>query len=268
MDFIKKHYEKALLGLVLLGLVAAVGFLPFEISSEKDKMAALAANILNPKIKPLTNQNLTVADGALKLMATPAMIDFGPPNRIFNPMAWSKAPDGHLIPQEKVGPNRLSVTNITPLWLKLSFESVSVIDPTTTKYQIGVLKEVTGRPKRSFFCKIGEDTGDKTCTLVDIKGKPDDPTQLMVKLKDTGEDGTITKEKPFARVDGYTADLYYDLEKKPWTNRRVGNSLTFNGEDYKIVAISQDEVILQASNGKKWPIKLSSALHASYTSPP
>src|SRR5579864_3628925 len=130
MDFIKKHYEKVLLGVVLVGLAAAVAFLPFVISSEKQKLTELANSILNPKIKPLTNLDLSMPDNALKLMSTPATIDFGAPNRLFNPMAWQKAPDGRIIPVDKAGPTRLAVTNITPLWLKLSFESVSVIDPT------------------------------------------------------------------------------------------------------------------------------------------
>ena len=38
MDFLKKHYEKVLLGVVLLGLAVAVAFLPFKIASEKQKL--------------------------------------------------------------------------------------------------------------------------------------------------------------------------------------------------------------------------------------
>ena len=37
MDFIKKHYEKVLLGVVLVGLIGALGYLPFKISDEKTK---------------------------------------------------------------------------------------------------------------------------------------------------------------------------------------------------------------------------------------
>ena len=36
MDFVKKHYEKILLGVVLLGLVGALVFLPFMIFSDQD----------------------------------------------------------------------------------------------------------------------------------------------------------------------------------------------------------------------------------------
>jgi frataxin-like iron-binding protein CyaY len=95
--------------------------------------------------------------------------------------------------------------------------------------------------------------------MVDVKGKPEDPAQIIVELKDTGEKAVITKDQPFKRVDGYTADLHYDLEKKRWTARRVGSQISFNGEDYTIVAINQNEVVLSAKvNGKKWTIKSNS----------
>ena len=38
MDFVKKHYEKILLGFVLLGLVGALVFLPFMIASDQQKL--------------------------------------------------------------------------------------------------------------------------------------------------------------------------------------------------------------------------------------
>jgi hypothetical protein len=51
-------------------------------------------------------------------------------------------------------------------------------------------------------------------------------------------------------------DLKYAPENKSWINRRVGASLSFNGEDYNIVAITENEVVLSAkSNQKKWTIK-------------
>jgi hypothetical protein len=61
------------------------------------------------------------------------------------------------------------------------------------------------------------------------------------------------------------ADLHYDLEKKTWPHRRVNSQppLSLNGEDYNIVAINQNEVVLSAKlNGKKW------ALKANPTAPP
>lgn len=259
MDFLKKHYEKILLGVVLIGLAVAVAVLPFFISSEKTKLADMKSQVLHPKVKPLTNLDMTIPDQALKRLASPAVIDFGPPNRLFNPMPWQKTPDGHLVARESVGPQRIVVTNITPLYLELTLDSVTPSD-SGPKYVIGIEKQAAPLPshrtKRQSLCSTNPPTKNDTFTMLEVKGKPDDPSQIVVELNDTGEKAVITKEQPYRRIDGYMADLYYDLEKKPWPHRRVNSQISFNGEDYNIVAINQNEVVLSAKvNGKKWPIK-------------
>jgi len=258
MDFIKKHYEKVLLGVVLVSLAVAVVFLQFVVSSEQAKLTELTTSILHPKVKPLTNLDATILDSALKGVAAPAMIDLGPPNRLFNPMPWQKSVDGRLIPSEKVGPNAVTVTNIVPLYLRLTLDSVTASD-SGPKYVIGIEKQAaataTQRTHKQSLCSLAPPTKNDTFTMVDVKGKPDDPAQIMVQLNDTSERAIITKDKPFTRIDGYMADLRYDPEKKSWPDKRVGAVLPFNGEDYKIVAINGNEVVLSAPNQKKWTIK-------------
>jgi hypothetical protein len=259
MDFLKKHYEKIILGVVLIGLAVAVAVLPFFISSEKDKLTEMKNSVLNHPVKPLTNLDLSGPEQSLKRLASPATIDFGPPNRLFNPMPWQKASDGRLIARESVGPNRLVVTNVTPLYLVLSLDSVQPSD-SGPKYVIGIEKQAASSPshqhKRQSLCSTNPPTKNETFTMLEVKGNPDDPSQIVVQLNDTGEKAVITKEQPFRRVDGYTADLHYDLEKKTWNHQRVNSRLAFNGEEYNIVAINQNEVVLSAkANGKKWPIK-------------
>src|ERR1043166_4470876 len=138
MDFLKKHYEKLLLGIVLIGLAVAVAVLPFFISSEQQKLRDITSVVLNPKVTPLTNLNLTASEQALQRIGTPAAIDFGPPNRLFNPMPWQKAADGKLIAGTRVGPTSLVVTNITPLYLRLTLDKVDAgIPDSGPKYVIG-----------------------------------------------------------------------------------------------------------------------------------
>jgi tripartite-type tricarboxylate transporter receptor subunit TctC len=92
--------------------------------------------------------------------------------------------------------------------------------------------------------------------LREVKGPPTEPTELVLELNDTSEVIAVSKDKPFRRVDAYMADMKYDPEKITWTQKRVGAPLRFAGEDYNIVAITQNEVVLSAkSNNKKWPIK-------------
>src|SRR4029077_5551743 len=105
MDFLKKHYEKILLAVVLVVLAVVVAYLAFiKIAADKQALEDKKNSLIHPKVQALTNLDMTTAETTLKLMATPAVIDFGPPNRLFNPLAWQKATDGRLIPQEKVGP--------------------------------------------------------------------------------------------------------------------------------------------------------------------
>ena len=265
MDFLKKNYEKVLLGAVLIGLAVAVAFLPFKIASEKEKLEEMERNLLHPKIKPLPALDMAPEDNALKLMATPATISFSAPNRLFNPMLWQKAADGHLIKADStnIGPYALVMTKMTPLYLKLSFDSMTVLD-SGSRYAIGVEKEAStnaaDRRKRQTYGPVGTSDKEHTFTLRDAKAAPDNATNVTVNLEltDSGEHLSLTNGQTFKRVDGYMIDLKYPPENKTFNpGRRVGDELIFNGEKYKIVAISDNELVLSAtSNQKKWTVKL------------
>ena len=254
MEFVKKHYEKVLLGVVLLGLAVAVAFLPFKIASEKQALEDKRNALTHPKVKPLTNLDLSLPEAVLKRMAAPAMVDFSPPNKLFNSMKWQKAVNGQLIlyDDSHIGPRAMVVTKITPLYLTLTLDSVTVSD-SGARYRIGVQKESAANPrdraKNQKYCG----PGDKN------EGPADNPTKLTLELNDTGEKAMLTKDQPFKRVDGYMADVRYEPEKMTGTQKRVGMVLHFAGDDYKIVAINKDEVILLAPSNKKTTIKYSAS---------
>jgi len=261
MDFLKKNYEKVLLGVVLLGLAVAVVFLLLKIPSEKQKLYDMRTQLLQPKVKPLPDLNLTLADEALKRMAAPTLVDFSAPNRLFNPMPWQKAADGHLIRADttNLGPNAVRITKVMPLDLILTLDSVTVLD-TGTRYVIGIENEAATDPRershRQKYCSVG--TKNETFTLRDVKGVPGDTTNatVVLELNDTRQRVEVSKEHPFRRIDGYMVDLKYAPENKTWPSRRVGAQLYLNGEEYNIVAITENEVVLSAkSNQKKWTVK-------------
>ena len=268
MDFIKKHYEKILLGVVLLGLAVALVYLPFKIQSEREKLQELQTGLTHPKIKPLTNLDLTLPKATLARIATPVSIDFSTNNKLFNPIPWQKASDGHLIKLEdrNIGPKAVAVTKSVPLYLTLTLDQVTTAADGSQKYAVGVQKEnaptPAGRNKKQSYCKVGDKTD--VFTLREIKGKPEDPSQLILIMNDTGETAIVSREQPFRRVDGYSADLAYKPENKSWANKRVGNAIAFNNEEYNIVAITKNEVVLSAkSNQKKWTVTYSAAPPAS-----
>jgi hypothetical protein len=259
MDFFKRHYEKILLGLVLLALVLAIAFLPFKISSERQNLEDIRSKLTHPKIKPLTNLDLTVSEAALKRMATKPLVDFTTTNKVFNPVPWQKAADGHLIKVEdrNIGPKAVTITKITPLYLILTFDNITFDANNQPKYVIGVQKEAdpvaSHRTKKQTYARVGDK--NDVFVLSSIKGKPEDPSEITLTLNDTSETAVLTKEKPFRRVDAYMADIKYAPENKTWATRRVGALLPFNNEEYNIVAITQNEVVLSAkSNQKKWTV--------------
>jgi hypothetical protein len=263
MDFLKKHYEKVVLGFVLLGLVAAVSYLPFKIASDKQALEDKRNQLIPRSVKPLTNLDLTLAENVLKRVAAPVVISFGPPNKLFNPVPWQKKADGILIPGTSVGANAATVIGITPLYLRITLDNVTVSD-VGAKYMIGIQREAAVRPadrnKKETYCALN--AKNDVFTLREVQGSPDDLASLRVvlELNDSSERVVISTNQPFKRVDGYMADINYDPENKKWTKQRLGARLSFNFEDYNIVAIDQNEVTLSAkSNGKKWIIKYNAA---------
>jgi hypothetical protein len=257
MDFLKKNYEKLILGVVLLGLVAAVGGLPFKIGSDKANLEEKRTSLFHPKVKELTNLDLTISEAAIKRASSPTPINFSEPNKLLNPMPWQKKADDQLIRADKVGPTAAMVTNIAPLYLRLTLDSVTVSD-TGARYVIGVQREAapvaTQRAKKQTYSTLN--SKNDVFTVIEVKGKAEDPTALILQLNDTGEQVAISKDKPFTRVDGYMADVRYPPENKFWPARRVGASLLFNNEEYSIVAVNAGEIVLSAkSNGKKWTIR-------------
>ena len=107
------------------------------------------------------------------------------------------------------------------------------------------------RHKQQHYVSPGEKNEDFTLGTNGVKGDPDNPDELLLKLADSGATVPVSKDKPFRRVDGYMADLKYGPENKSFPDRRVGSIVSFGGEAYLIVAIDQNEVILSAQSNQK-----------------
>src|SRR5689334_967515 len=125
MEFLKKHYEKLLLGLVLLGLTVAAAMLPFVISAKRKELTDIRDNLLKPKIKELEPLNISREEAALQQAQAPVRLSFSGKHNLVNPVLWQKTPDGRLLKiqtgNEVVG--AAEVTDIRPLYLSLSFDS-------------------------------------------------------------------------------------------------------------------------------------------------
>jgi hypothetical protein len=254
MDFVKKHYEKILLSVVLLGLMGVLVFMLYLIPSDRQRLADIRLSIISHAVKPLDPLNLTRETNVSARLQSPYKLDFSTTNKLFNPVPWQRKADGTLIKGSQAGPTAAVVTKITPLCLILTLDSIET-NESGARYVISMERQAAVLPaqrgKRQHYASVGEK--NETFTITGTNSAPDNPAQLklILQLTDTGERATLSKDNPFRRTDGYVADLKYDLEGKKWQGQRIGADLKFAGDDNIIVAINPDTVILLARSNQK-----------------
>jgi len=270
MQFLKKHYEKVLLSIVLLGLAGAAAALPWQVSHERDRLEEIQRNLtvkVKPKpFKPL-DEWLATNRTVLARLDAPLNVELSGAHNLFNPVPWKKMPDGRLQPMRtgsEIGPGALRIVQITNLMLNISFDAV--VPPPNPgeppKYQVTVRRESDNNPRPNTRATSPATPLNDLFELIRVQGATNDPTALVIKLKGDYETITVAKDKPFTRVVGYAADLEYPPGKQTFKHKRANDSVKLEDdpETYKIVAITQSEVVLSAdSNKRRTVIKHNSA---------
>jgi hypothetical protein len=271
MEFLKKlpellrqHYEKVLLGLALAALAVSGFLLAGQKQKEEEALKNYIVGATSRKAFPYTNVNWAPYFEALKDATNAFHADFSKPriHGVFGPVKWQKRPDGKLIKIEignEVGADALKVTKITPLYLTISLDKASG----AAGYFMNVTREASTnallrRKLQSYVTPGGKDRLG-TFLLKEVKGTAEEP-ELALELGDTGDKVSVFKDRPYQRVDGYKADLSYPPENRSFLERRVNDTLILGGEDYIVVAISQNEVVLSArSNNKRTTLRYNAA---------
>src|ERR1035441_4995243 len=259
MEFLKRNYEKIILSVVLLGLVGVLAFMPFVIIQDQNRMHDVE-RIVIPKGSELSPLDLSRQQAVLERLKSPSELDFTTTNKLFNPVKWVKNKDGSIGKAAALGPNAATVTNFTPLYFSISLVSVTTND-LGARYTFSIEDQTAASPgqrlPRRRDGSKGETVTDKTVggkdegfKLVDVKGPPDNPDQLLLKLADTQTNAIVAKGKPFRRVDAYSADLKYAAAGENFSRAglRVGDHLSFAGDDYNVIAIGKNEVVLLAQS--------------------
>jgi hypothetical protein len=181
-------------------------------------------------------------------------LDLENSNKLFNPLAWQKTPDNNLILQgTRTGPQVVVVTNIAPLYTVVWLDSV-ITNELGVRYVIKVEKQAAASPGKrhavSFYASKDEKS-KPDFTLLEVKGLPESPDELVLKLTDTGEVIRISKDHVFRRVDGHLADFRYDPENKAFHAKRNNDKISFGGSSYTVVDVSEHEVVLQDETNQK-----------------
>src|SRR5882724_8385937 len=161
MDFLKKHYEKIILGIVLVGLAVAVAFIPFKVGTEKKELDEKRVSLIPRSVKLLTNVDLSLPQASLKRIAEPLTLNFASPHRLLNPMPWQKSANNQLIKYDDshIGPKAVAITKLTPLYLIITLDNVNISD-SGPRYVIGVQKEAavqaSQRVKKETYSKLND----------------------------------------------------------------------------------------------------------------
>lgn len=248
MQFLKSHYEKIILSIVLLGLAAVAALMPVRVQQERERQEARETDITKRPIKEYQPLDLSTNTAVLNRLEQPPRIRLAGEHNLFNPVRWQKRSDGGVIKMTETGPSAMEVLEIRPLKLSLAFDDVAGT-PQEIQYQLSYLNEAqhSSRPTPRI---AGLKQKNNMFTIEEVVGEPSKPSALKVLIAGDKEPVTIASGKPYERVVGYTADLRYPPEKM-FKNQRVKDELTIEGEMYNIVAITQNEVVLSSKSNKK-----------------
>jgi hypothetical protein len=262
---LKRHYEKAILALALLGLIGAVVYLNNLKAAENEKIENYNRSIGRRKVKPVQSADVTALTGALAQSTNPPSHNFSPPHNLLNPVKWQRRSDGTLLKVEtgkEIGPNALTIARIAPLNLIITLEQAA-----GNGFNMGVTQEgatnVLLRRKYVSYVSTNSPTdrvhSTKVFTLREVNRNAQ-PPEAAIELAD-GTRVTVSTNKPFTRIVGYKVDLKYPPEpNRNFNDRRVGDPLTLAGEDYNIVAITTNEVVVSArSNDRRTTIRNNAA---------
>jgi hypothetical protein len=266
MEFLRKHYEKIVLCLVLLGLAAAavwahkaIGNIPEPppVASDTPSPAprrtrgggAAAAQAAAATIPPI---DLSTDMISLAQITNPPEINLSGEHNLFDPVTWKRKSDGTLMKIIKIGPNALVVTNITKLYTIISYDHPS--GSGSDVYVMAVQQHSDpARPARKVqeFAKKDQKTKSGLYEIKDVKGDADDPSELDLELTGSQQRVTVTKDKPYEWVDSCTADLRYEPDSRTYLKMHAGDPLTLDGEPYKIVEITTNAVRIQFNRTTK-----------------
>jgi len=257
MEFLKKHYEKLILSVVLLGLAVAVAMLPMKVNQEKQKEEERKQALIGAPVKPYPPVDLTTNKVVLEKVKNPIKFEISGKHNLFNPVPWEKRPNGELVKIKlgnEIGIDAVKVLATHPLQMIVKLDEVSASDTNNIKYVVTVIRETDKTPKNSRALAKGAPS--PFGSVKEVVGPAENPTSIVFRLPN-GKEVPVSKDKPYTEIIGYSADLAYPLTG--WTRKdaRKDEALPQLGNDtYKIVAIDKDKVIFSANSNKKQTIKM------------
>ena len=279
MGFIKRHYEKIILSIVLVGLAAAAALLTVKVNKVKSELKKEKEGVQSGGA---TESYTTAQDLETKLtiVSNPPPVQIDGEHRLFNPVLWKETASGVRFPVREgseAGVGALTVTSVKPLFFTITFDKPVGSNPERMRYafkfhqQDAVSKR--GRPPRpvgkyaGIDGKLGEwPFGDLTVNmyLKSVEGDAVNPTGFVIGMRDADDQDmtdtiSLSVDAPYQEVRARLVDLRYDPAETDFKGKREGDQITVEGEAYNIVAISETLVVVSAErNDKRYEIPIDS----------
>lgn len=267
MEFLKNHYEKMILSLVLIGLAGAAGWLALQSMSFRGTISAI--NEMAPVPKPPDEINRTNEFFvALTNAKAPQEVDFDGAHKIFNPeKILRRIGDTVLIPEGGIGPKNLEIQQIRPLRLRLRAESKLVVGKPRLyvhylpEFEMGNYAKRWGKSTATEGRTIrltGPVARARRVTLVvnKIGGDLLKPETLAIEMdlvvgaglpEPVVLQGTNVWDKEFE----FEVDMFYPPLERNYTGIRMNAPLVFAGDTNTVIQITRDEVTLRATSNDK-----------------
>ena len=267
MEFLKNHYEKILLSLVLIGLAGAAVMLAIQALETRTQMSDLS--VLKPNVKKAPDaDNLGSYSNALRNAKAPQRVDFDGAHKIFNPeKVLRNQLTGVLIPNGEVGPKNLQIKQIRPLRLVVRAESKTIVG--RKRLYLHYLAEFE---QGSMGMRWNKRTISKVGSKIYMVGPLSKMKQMMFTVNDIGDqadeisvdlDLTIGGGLPvpiqlrgtnaWEREMEYSIDLHYPPESRDFLNVRANTALfpAFGGDTNFVIQITSNAVTLRSMSNQK-----------------
>jgi len=260
MDLLKNHYEKIILGIVLLGVILFAALLPGKIARTKYEIGITLHPPDAGPGKPAVPLDLAPMEQALQTMGNTDTLKLSGEHNLFNPVRWRRIVPGQPIKPDTQGNldvvQYFKVTAVRPLTYGIWFDAVRG-SGSSMRYQFMILNEGSPSPsaRRPIPRTLNPEPGAKNeiFSIVEIKGPVTDPTEFVLELVADKQLVTVGRgrERSFQKNVGFEADAIYEgSASRTFKNLRVGYPVLLS-EPWKVIAIDQSGVTIENTRTQK-----------------
>jgi hypothetical protein len=252
MEFLKKNYEKVVLSVVLLGLAVAAGLLLKRVADENQRLDDIRNLDLSTAPQELVPMDTSTNLAMLARMQRDDRVRLAGTNNLFNPVVWLRRGDQleKIETGREVGPAALEIVKTEPLYLRVSYVGRNDSGG-FPQFSFRIQREAAARasdrqPFTRAFTGVG---GQSAGLLLREMRPPEQPTEFVLESLDDKVQMVVSAGQNYESVAGYLVTLRYPPENnRTFRDKRVGENILIDGENFKIVAITESSVTVEAPN--------------------